>query len=276
MIAEPFEVKTLLGRNMHADTKESREFSPADALEAALDWWRDAGVEEDYSNDATSWLAEPEAEQAVASVKPAKLPEEPRLTPVDRAFENAGMTKVIAGSDAPLPDTLEKFREWWMTDKTLHPAGPEQRIPPDGVASAKLMVLIPEPLDGEKEKLCSGEAGRFLEALLAAMGIQRHEAYVASALPAPMAMADWAELSARGLGEVIRHHVALAMPHRVLVFGRALSPLFDIDPAASREPAVVKAANRTLPLLLAPELPELARSAPRRRNFWDRWLEWTV
>ena len=261
---------------MIADTPETRELSPADALEAALDWWREAGVEDDYRDEATSWLAEPEEKQAVASPKPKKPPEEPKQTPLQRAFEATAVVDRIGGAPEAYPDSLEKFREWWLVEPSLASAGPESRLPPRGVAGAKLMVLIPEPMEGDGEALLSGAPGKFVEAMLSAMGIALHEAYLASALPAGVTLPDWTELSARGLGDVARHHVALAQPHRVLAFGRSLAPLFDIVPEMAREPGVVKAADKTLPLLLAPELAELARSAPRRRNFWNRWLEWTA
>ncbi len=261
---------------MIADTPESRELSPADALEAALDWWREAGVEDDYRDETTSWLAEPEAGQAVTSPQPKKPPEEPKQTPIERAFEGTAAAAQIGGAPEALPDTLEKFREWWMSEQSLSPFGPDRRLPPRGVEGAKVMVIVPEPLDGDAEALLSGAPGKFVEAILQAMGIEPHEAYLASALPTPASLPEWSDLAARGLASVTRRHIALAAPHRVLVFGRALAPLFDISPEMAREPAVVKAGDKTLPLMLAPELAELARSAPRRMNFWNRWLEWTA
>ena len=46
--------------------------------------------------------------------------------------------------------------------------------------------------------------------------------------PVPTAMPDWTRLAASGLGEVARHHIALAAPQRVLLFGRAQLELFGI------------------------------------------------
>ena len=255
---------------------ETRDFSPETALEAALDWWREAGVEDDYADSATHWLAEPEQKQAVASPKPKKPPEEPKQTPLERAFAGTAATGNIGGDPGALPDSLEKFREWWMADVSLSPAGPDRRLPPEGVAGAKLMVLVPEPMASDGDELLGGGPGIFLDAMLGAMGLGRHDIYLASALPAPLAVPDWAELAERGLGEVTRHHVALAKPQRVLGFGRALAPLFDLPPELAREPAVVHAGDSALPLMLAPELADIARSAPRRRTFWNRWLEWTA
>lgn len=261
---------------MIADTPGTRELSPAEALEAALDWWREAGVEDEYSDEAIKWLAEPEEKHAVASPDPKKPPEEPKQTPIERAFEGSAAAAHIGGPVEAYPQTLENFRQWWMSAETLSPLGPERRLPPRGVAGAKLMILVPEPLEADTEQLLSGAPGRFLSAILAAMGIGEHEAYLASALPAPLSLPDWSDLAVRGLTDVTRHHVTLAAPHQVLVFGRSLAPLFDVPVERAREPAVVKAGEKTLPLMLAPELAELARSAPRRRNFWNRWLDWTA
>ena len=261
---------------MIANTPETRDLSPADALEAALDWWRDAGVEDDYRDEATSWLAGAEQEQAVASTRPKKPPEEPQQTALERAFERTDNTALIGGLSEAYPAELEKFREWWMAELSLSHAGPDRRLPPRGVAGAKLMVLVPEPLENDTDSLLSGPAGKFVEAILRAMSIEPHEAYLASAMPAPAALPDWSDLAARGLGNVTRHHIALAAPHRVIAFGRSLAPLFGVSHENAREPATVDAGGKTLPLMLAPELAELARSAPRRRNFWNRWLDWTA
>lgn len=261
---------------MIAETPETRELSPADALEAALDWWREAGVEDDYRDETTSWLAEPEEKQAVASPKPKKPPEEPKQTPLQRAFEGTAAGERMGGAAESYPESLEKFREWWMCEKTLSHVGPDRRLPPRGVEGSKVMVILPHPMESDTDSLLSGAPGRFAEAILKAMQIEPHEAYLASALPAPLSLPDWPELASRGLGEITRRHISLAKPHRVIAFDRSLAPIFGVKPEMAREPAVIEAGGNTLPLLLAPTLAELARSAQRRRNFWDRWLEWTA
>lgn len=138
------------------------------------------------------------------------------------------------------------------------------------------MVILPQPMESDTDNLLSGAPGRFAEAILKAMQIEPHEAYLASALPAPLSLPDWPELASRGLGEVTRRHISLAKPHRVIAFDRSLASIFGVKPEMAREPAAIEAGGNTLPLLLAPTLAELARSAQRRRNFWDRWLEWTA
>ena len=261
---------------MLTDTSETREFAPADALEAAFGWWREAGVDSDYTEEPASWLAEPEVEEAVTAPRPSPVMREPEQTPLERAFDNIPAAEAIGGDNAGWPRDLAAFREWWMSEKSLAPVGADRRLPPRGVAGAKVWIVIPQPMEGDGEALLSGDAGRLVEAILRAIGVAPHEAYLASALPASLALPDWNDLAARGLGPVLHHHIALSSPMRVIAFGRALAPLFGIAPENAREPAVVRLGETVLPLMIAPELAELARSPERRRNFWNRWLEWTA
>lgn len=260
---------------MISDTPETRELSPADAMEAALDWWREAGVEDDYQDEATSWLAEPEEEQAVASPPPAKRREEPKQSPVDRAFQDVSGNTPIHGAGEGLPDSLEKFREWWMSEPSLADGALDRRVCPRGVSGAKLMLVVPQPFEDESEGLLTGGAAPFVKALLSALGVAEHEAYFASALPAPMAMPDWAQLAASGIGSVLTAHIALAEPQRVVLFGRAQLTLLGRSPEDARDPLAIECRGKPYPVLAAPDLRNLARSAARRETFWNRWLDWT-
>ncbi len=261
---------------MDENPSQNGDFASADALEAAFDWWREAGVDLDYSDEPSSWLAEPETEQAVAAPKPVKRVEEPKQTPIERAFEKAPAAGTIGGTPDAWPQDLAKFREWWLSEPSLAPAGPEGRLPPRGVAQSRLMVMVGEPYGDDGDALLSGSAGQFAGAIMRAMNIAPHEVYLASALPAPATLPEWSELASGGMAAITKHHIALAAPQRVLVFGRGLAPLFGIPAQQSHEPVGMDIGDNTVPLLLAPDLAELSRSAQRRRNFWNRWLEWTT
>ena len=275
MIAGALEVKTCADTMMQADTPETRDFDAAEALEGAIAWWREAGVDFDYSETPTQWLAEPESDDAVAAPKPAAPPPPPPATPLSRALQqDAGPP--IGGAHENWPASLEKFREWWMTEPSLAEGSLDRRVPPRGVAGAKLCVLVPQPEPDDAEGLLTGGAGKLLTAMLQAMGVGAYEVYVASTLPAPMPMPEWSSLGARGLGDVTRHHLALAAPERVLAIGRAQLTLFDIAPEKVRDPLVLECGDKTLPLLAAPDFSQIARSAARRANLWHRWLEWTA
>ncbi|MEP3143170.1 hypothetical protein [Qipengyuania citrea] len=259
---------------MHADPLNTRDFTALESLEGALDWWREAGVDADFADEASGWLVEPESENAVAAPPPPAPPPIQRKTALERALEQPGAPS-LAIDPAALPATLEKFREWWMTDTALAEGALDRRVPPRGVAGARLMIVLPQPFDDDGDGLLNGGAAPFCAAMLRAMGIAEHEVYFASALPAPMAMPEWDRLAAAGLGQVLRQHIALAAPQRVLLCGRAQLALFGIAPEQAREPLSVDCNGSPHALLAAPDLRNLARSAVRRENFWNRWLDWT-
>ncbi|MDG5747436.1 hypothetical protein P8Q88_04520 [Qipengyuania sp. XHP0207] len=260
---------------MRSDTPEPRDFDAAEALEGAIAWWREAGVDFDYADAPTQWLAEPEADHAVAAPQGAVPPPPPPATPLTRALEQEA-APLIGGALTDWPTNLEKFREWWMTEPSLAEGSLDRRVPPRGVAGAKLCILVPQPEPDDGEGLLTGGAGRLLSAMLQSMEVSADEVYLASVLPAPMPLPDWSVLARRGLAEVTRHHLALAAPARVLAIGRSPLALFDIAPDKLREPLTIEVGEKPLPLLAAPDFSQIARSAKRRETLWHRWLEWTT
>ncbi len=95
---------------MHADPSKTRDFTALESLEGALDWWREAGVDADFLDEASGWLAEPEPENAVAAPPPPAPPPVVRKTALERALERPE-TATPAITAESLPDSLEKFRE---------------------------------------------------------------------------------------------------------------------------------------------------------------------
>lgn len=271
MIAGIEEVKTRSGRMMDS---HDHHITTLDAFEAAIDWWREAGVDYDFEDAPRGWLAERAAAQPP---QPKTAPEKPASPPraIDRAVAPAADQPRIGGERSGWPSDLAAFRQWWRAEPTLAPGVPDRRLAPRGVAGPRLMVLVAQPEPDDGAELLSGEAGKLLAAILRAMGINAEEAYFASALPTPAALPQWEALAEAGLGAVTRHHIALAAPQRVLTFGRGLAPLFGLLPADAREPQMLDVGRASLPLLLAPGLDELARSPARRQRFWQRWLDWT-
>lgn len=254
---------------------ETGDFSPLEVIEGALDWWREAGVDCDFGEVATDWLAKPEQEDAVAPPPPAPVAVPVPTSPLQRALVGDARP-IMGGLSDTWPDSLEKFREWWMIEPSLGDGALDRRVPPRGVAGAKLMVLVGEPEPDDGDGLLSGTAGRQLDAIIRAMGFEGHEVYLASALPAPAAMPDWFELARAGLGEIVRHHVALVRPQRLLAVGRGQLALFGIAPEQSREPLALECGGAMVPLLSAPDFSQIARSPARRERLWRRWLDWTA
>ena len=178
-------------------------------------------------------------------------------------------------ADSP-PATLDEFRNWWLSAPELG-AGSYPRIGPRGPAGARLMVLVPDPESDDTDHLLSGPQGRLLARILAAMGVSPEDCYIASALPRHTPMADLAGLAASGLDTAVRHHIALAAPQQLILFGQGLGaflapsdgqsdhPLREINQTGISPPAMI---TETLGSML--DMPRL------KARFWRRWMEWSA
>ena len=248
----------------------AREFA------AALDWWRDAGVDVLYGDASADWLAVPDmsASDATArsgepAVKPP--PKSVRKAPLD---DVARLPETIGGLPENWPRTLSGFSDWWRAEKSLEIGGTGPRIAPRGRGGADLMVIVPEPLPTDSDSLLSGKPGTFLDTMGRAMGVD--SLYLASALPRHTPMADWDALAAAGLGKVLAHHVRLADPKRVMIAGASILPLLGHDPAQA--PASLQKLNHDggeVSAMAVHDIALLLRSAKARAMMWRRWLEWT-
>lgn len=236
-----------------------------DAVDAAFDWWRDAGVDCAFVDEPQDWLA-------------AARPAPPPSIQQRKAAEQNAVAAVppIGGDRAGWPTELAAFAPWWLSEPTLAPAG-LQRVPPQGPVEAKLMVLVAMPEEGDSERLLAGRGGKMLDALLAAIGLSRDQIYLASVLPARIAVPDWVELKERRLGDVMAHHVALARPERLLVFGRSLvSALVDNDsPHSLSSLRTLNHEGGSTLAISTYDLEALLAKPAFKASLWNRWLEWT-
>ena len=239
----------------------------ADEFEAALEWWKAAGVDHVYADDATDWLAPPAvAEKAETAHKaPAKTAAVP-FTPT---------IKKIGGPAEEWPSELAAFQTWWTKSDTVDDGGAFSPIAPRGIEKAPIMILVAEPEEGDRDTLLAGSQGKLLSGMLRAAGLKDSQIYLASVLRRHTPMPDWAALRAAGLGDLLAHHIKLVGPERILAFGRNIPPLIGNDTAQGA--AILQDFNHegtSIPVMGAGSLPELLRSAPRRQRFWQRWLEW--
>ncbi len=237
-------------------------------LAAATAWWREAGVDCGFDDEPRQWLQpvkSAEAEPSVENSAPRKPAPPP--PPVFR----------IGGDRARWPTTLADFANWWLTEASLDAASGAARVLPAGPAGAELMVLVGQPEADDRETLLAGPQGRLLDAMLGAFGLARERTYLASVLPRHTPMADWAGLAGAGIGAVIAHHVALASPKRLLVFGRGdVSALVGHDPAQGLPPSPeFNHESGSVPLTIAPALETLLDRPALKAGLWTRWLEWT-
>lgn len=230
----------------------------------ALEWWRDAGVDLDFADEPQGWLAPPEAPASPREFKAAAAPAPAVVSEAQ-----------IGGDPAAWPQELAAFRQWWLDEPMLDEGAVRDRVPPRGNAGAALMIVVGQPDGEDGDELLSGPAGRMLAAMLAAMRIAPEDVYLAAALPRPMPVPDWAALARRGLGEVLRHHIGLVAPKRLLVFGEGVLSLLGNDLTQNAQnSSQLYHQGQTIGVLGARDLALLARPAWKAR-FWRDWLDWT-
>jgi DNA polymerase len=263
------------------DPSLAREFA------AALAWWQMAGVDCDYADDATAWLSDapraaPDA-GAAGQGKPLPRP----ASPVREGADNTARPTAPAAATSALPATtrrdllgdsppadLAAFRQWWMEAPGLDAARGFPRVPPRGEAGAALMVLVPQPEEGDRDRLLSGPQGRLLAAILAAMGISEDAVYIAAALPTHTPMADLSALAAGGLDAVTLHHIGLVAPARLIAFGTGLAPMLgEVSGQPLREINYVRG---KVPVMSSEALDALMEMPRLKARLWRRWIEWSA
>ena len=199
--------------------------SAALLVESHLSWWQLAGLDNLVEEAPQNWLA-PKAEisaetpRAEAAAPPPARRAEPALVPL----APTGAPPALA--PLAMPDDWTEFQAWLAAD----PAVPgtrwsPQRILPAGTPGAKLMVLAlsPEMADHDAGQLFAGDCGRLLDAMLRAVGLGRGDCYLASlALTRPPGgRIDTGEMAA--LTPLLWHHLRLAAPQQLLLFGTDLA-----------------------------------------------------
>jgi len=241
--------------------------SLADSIAATLDWWREAGVDCAFTDAPQRWLAAP----GVVPGAPARAALAPPKAPAPTVPERPR----IGGEPGAWPRDLAAFRRWWCEEPGLAPAG-AVRVPPRGEAGAALLVLVAMPDAEDGAALLSGPAGGLIAGMARAMALPEERLYLASALPRHLPLPDWDALARDGLGAVLRHHLALAMPERVLVLGTDILPLLGHDPAqASPGAAQIAVEERQVPMLASFAPAHLIGHARLRARLWRQWLDWT-
>jgi uracil-DNA glycosylase len=246
-------------------------------IAGALDWWRDAGVDLDYSDQAVNWLAK----AAPASESIAGEAQHVNAAPKDFERHEGRDRRLSREAPVPeidlseLPQDLPAFSAWWLSEPSLDGGIVSRRVPPRGSASPELMVIVTEPEEQDSDTLLSGPHGQLLSGILAASGVAEDKVYVAAALPRQMPLPDWAALRSAGLGQVLSHHVELVAPARILLFGSHILSLLGHDWA--RKPVFLPSVNHAgpgYPLLVELDLAALLARPRSKAGLWNRLLDW--
>ncbi len=245
-------------------------------LGAMLHWWQLAGVDHDYTDDATDWLQD--VAVADAGTNPAKRDGSAKTnaprTPEVKSEKVVKRADLLG--DSP-PATLEEFRTWWLETPGLDTIGPRGRVAPRGLASPELMVLTIDPEQSDTDQLLGGVQGRLLSQMLRAMGIAEDATYFASALPRHTPMADTQSLASGGLDAVTLHHLKLVSPQKLVVFGSSILPLIGKDVSNSdKSLREINQDPRNVPLLMSEGLDSLMAMPRLKARFWRRWIEWSA
>jgi DNA polymerase len=174
------------------------------AAASALQWWADAGVDVLVDETPRDWLR---PKQKAAPAPPS-------------------VAQAAQAAQPELPNQLDLFQAWLASADSLSFARPSApRVCPAGDPASGLMIMADMPSDADcgSGVLISGEAGRLFDRMLAAIGRSRESIYLAamSCLRAPDGRftAD----AAKNCAALARHHIGLAQPRALLLFGDACS-----------------------------------------------------
>jgi DNA polymerase len=184
------------------------------SIASALEWWHDAGVDCEVDDAPRDWLA--------------------RAPALEKVHNPAGEARPAAPK---LPETLAEFAAWRVGSHIPEAGWPGRAIPAQGDAVSGLMIVVdmPDREDDTAGELLSGTAGRLFDRMLAAIGRDRQSVYLTSlAVKRPPAARVTDDVS-QSLEALLRHHVSLAAPKRLLALGNAASrAITGVDVADAR------------------------------------------
>jgi DNA polymerase len=130
-----------------------------------------------------------------------------------------------APADA-LPGQLELFRGFLRDNHALPYASPSaRRVCPAGDPASGLMIMsdMPAAEDCGTGTLLSGDVGRLFDRMLAAIGRDRSSVYLASMSCFRSPDGRFTTGTAKDCARLALHHIGLAAPRALLLFGDACS-----------------------------------------------------
>lgn len=180
----------------------SETLSRAEA-ESLVSWWAEAGVDVVVVDAPRDWLNE---------------------RPTPQAMPALPVTTDAPSDDQPPPAQLELFRAWLASSEKLPFAAPNTpRVCPAGDPTAGVMIVadMPSGEDCSAGTLMSGEVGTLFDNMLKAIGRDRDSIYLTalSCIRSPSGQLN--SEAAHRCAALARHHIGLAQPKAVLLFGDA-------------------------------------------------------
>jgi DNA polymerase len=175
------------------------------SIASALEWWRDAGVDCEIDDSPRDWLA-----------RAAAAPVADRL---------AAHVQDRAPAAAKLPETLAEFATWRLGSAAPEAGWPGRALGTQGDIAGGVMIVVdmPDREDDAAGQLLSGTVGALFDRMLAAIGRDRQSIYLAALAVKRPPAGRVTDETGRKLEELIRHHLSLARPKRILALGNAAS-----------------------------------------------------
>lgn len=168
---------------------------------SALQWWIEAGVDTMVSDEPRDWLRPAQkAPSAPLSLKEART------------------------QDEALPGQLDLFQAYLRDHDALPLASPgARRVCPSGDPASGMMMMVDMPAEEDcaSGTLLSGDAGQLFDRMLAAIGRDRQSIYLASLACFRTPAGTFADPDATRCATLARHHIGLAAPKSLLLFGDA-------------------------------------------------------
>ena len=179
-------------------------------IHSLQDWWSLAGVDRDYSDLPSALLAPgaaapaPVAEAALAVTERSPEPAEPERPAETLPPAHADFVAWLAGS----PDLAEA--DWSRL-----------RVLPEGVLEPEVMVVsaMPEKTGHGAAALFSPPHRALLDRMLAAIGCDSQNSYLATIAVAPSITGRIDENHWIALKTRLLHHIGLVRPRRIICFG---------------------------------------------------------
>nr|WP_296613406.1 uracil-DNA glycosylase [Sphingomonas sp.] len=127
---------------------------------------------------------------------------------------------------------------WRLGPATPEAGWPGQALGTQGDVASGLMIVVdmPDREDDTAGQLLSGKAGALFDRMLAAIGRDRQSIYLAALAVKRPPAGRVSEDVGQKLEALLRHHLSLARPKRVLALGNAASrAVTGLDVAHARE-----------------------------------------
>ena len=202
--------------------------TPLDPRGAAslIGWWLDMGVDATIGENPREWRQ--------------KTPNSPQLPPSSTSLSTSSTaaSPVLAPAPPirPRAATLEQFHEWLRetSDLPLFRAGASRALP-HGPAEARLMLVsdLPASDSAAQGRPIGGAEWELTVKMLAAIGIEADQAYVASLACFPALGSRIEDEAMVQCAETMREHISLVAPKRLLLLGDGPSKALLGQPVAS-------------------------------------------